>query len=653
MLVFFVVSIHIIFQEVSQMGVNALFSKSRFCIVLLFLLVNLSTFALLRVALLIKQLADIDTPIYQIALAFLIGLVHDLAFFSYLLIPFVLYLLVLPNRIYQNKIHKMVVFGFFIFFLYLLFFIELSEWTFWDEFGVRFNFIAVDYLIYTHEVVSNIIESYPLGWLLTGILAVTALCFLLVRRALSDTFNAYEPFLLRMKIAVALLLLPIISYAAVGSTWYQFSTNTYLNELAANGPYQFVSAFRNNELDYRHFYKMGDDQQLSNIIKNQLGSTEHALYNIKHTVKPTGEEKRLNIVLITVESLSAEFLATFGSKENITPYMDEWFKQGLLFTNFYATGTRTIRGLESLTLSIPPTPGQAIVKRPDNGKLFSFGRVLQQKGYDTVFLYGGRGYFDNMNAFYSANGYRIVDQTEFTSEEITFTNAWGVSDDIIFNRTLKEADKDFQNKQPFFFQIMTTSNHRPFTYPEGKIDLPSGSGRQGAVKYTDFAIHQFIEQAKAKPWFDDTIFVMVADHCAGSARKTELPVDKYHIPLFIYSPKHVPSVVNDVVSSQIDVAPTVLGFLNLSYESQFYGHDIMQMHKKEGRALISNYQKLGLFKDNKLVYLSPQQKVDVVDDPLGGHKQLDMDAASALVTENMAYYQSADYIWSHRLSRYQ
>jgi phosphoglycerol transferase MdoB-like AlkP superfamily enzyme len=637
------------------MGINALFSKSRFTIVLLFLLVNLGAFALLRVVLLIKQLADIDSPVYQIVLAFLIGMVNDLAFFSYLLIPFVLYLLVLPNRIYQSKIHKIISFGVFITCLYGLFFIELSEWTFWDEFGVRFNFIAVDYLIYTHEVVSNIVESYPLGWLLSGILIITVLCFLLVRKTLARTFTASESFPSRLKITGALLLLPVISYATVGSTWYQFSANTYLNELAANGPYQFFSAFRNNELDYRHFYKVGDDQQLSNAIKKQLGAEDAAgnLYNIKRIVKPVGEEKRLNIVLITVESLSADFLATFGNKENITPYMDEWFKEGLLFTNFYATGTRTIRGLESLTLSIPPTPGQAIVKRPDNGNLFSFGRVLQQKGYDTAFLYGGRGYFDNMNAFYSGNGYRIVDQTDFTQEELTFTNAWGVSDDIIFNRTLKEADQDFQANKPFFFQIMTTSNHRPYTYPEGKIDLPSGSGRQGAVKYTDFAIHQFIEQAKTKPWFDDTVFVMVADHCAGSARKIELPVDKYHIPLFIYSPKHVPAKRNDILSSQIDVAPTVLGLLNASYESQFYGQDIMQMTKEQGRALISNYQKLGLFKDNKLVYLSPQQKVDVVDDPLGAHKPLDMNAVASLVTEDMAYYQSADYIWAHRLSRYQ
>jgi phosphoglycerol transferase MdoB-like AlkP superfamily enzyme len=305
-----------------------------------------------------------------------------------------------------------------------------------------------------------------------------------------------------------------------------------------------------------------------------------------------------------------------------------------------------------LTLSIPPTAGQSIVKRPDNEKLFNLGHVLQERGYDTAFLYGGMGYFDNMNAFYEGNGYRIVDQNQFTSEEVTFKNAWGVSDDIIFNRTIKEADNDFSQDKPFFFQIMTTTNHRPYSYPEGKIDIPSGKSREGAVKYTDYAIQEFIKTAKTKPWFDNTIFVMVADHCAGSARKTDLPVDKYHIPLFIYAPKHVPVVENTTLSSQIDVAPTLLGLLNLRYESQFYGQDILKTAPEKGRALISNYQKLGLFKDNKLVYLSPQQKIDVVDDPLGEHHSVAPETQTDLVNDVMSYYQSADYIWTHRLSRY-
>ncbi len=628
------------------------FSRSRFSILGLFLFINLLTFALLRVALLAKQWLDIDTPFYQIIFAFVIGAIHDLAFYSYLLIPFTLYLLVIPNNWYQSKPHKWFVFSGFLLNLYGLFFLVLSEWTFWDEFGVRFNFIAVDYLIYTHEVVQNIIESYPLGKLLTGILIISMACFWLVKSLLTATLYATENFKRRAKIAGVLFLLPVISYFAIGRSTYQFSQNTYLNEIAANGAYQFFSAFRNNELDYHRFYRLGDDAQLSAKIKTELGASGEGLYNIKREIKGQGAEKRLNVILITVESLSADYLTKFGNAQKITPFMDEWFKDGALFTNFYATGTRTIRGLEALTLSIPPTAGQSIVKRPDNGKLFNLGHVLQERGYDTAFLYGGRGYFDNMNAFYSGNGYRIVDQTEFTAEEMTFKNAWGVSDDVIFNRTIKEADNDFGENKPFFFQIMTTTNHRPYTYPEGKIDIPSGQSREGAVKYTDYAMQEFIKTAKTKPWFENTIFVMVADHCAGSARKTELPVDKYHIPLFIYAPKHVPAVENKTLSSQIDVAPTILGLLNLNYESQFYGQDIFQMLPENGRALVSNYQKLGLFKDNKLVYLSPQQKVDMVYAPLGEHHILKPETQPNLVNDVMGYYQSADYIWTHRLSRY-
>lgn len=626
--------------------------RSRFAILGLFFVINLVSFALLRIALLVKQWADIDTPIVQILYAFLMGVIYDSAFYAYLLIPFTLYLVFMPIRWYAHVINKLISAIVFLMSLYGLFFLILAEWTFWDEFGVRFNFIAVDYLIYTHEVVQNIVESYPLGKLLTGVFIITVSVFLMVRHHFAVTFHHEETISRRMKIAGFLFILPLVSYFSIHRTTYQFSQNTYLNEIAANGGYQFFSAFRNNELNYRQFYRLADDAQLSQKIKTQLSATKDGLYDIKRQITADGPEKKLNIILITVESLSADYLTKFGNKNKITPFMDNWFQDGALFTNFYATGTRTIRGLEALTLSIPPTAGQSIVKRPDNERLFNLGHVLQERGYDTAFLYGGMGYFDNMNAFYEGNGYRIVDQNQFTSEEVTFKNAWGVSDDIIFNRTLKEADIDFSQDKPFFFQIMTTTNHRPYSYPEGKIDIPSGKSREGAVKYTDYAIQEFIKTAKTKPWFDNTIFVMVADHCAGSARKTDLPVDKYHIPLFIYAPKHVPIVENATLSSQIDVAPTLLGLLNLRYESQFYGQDILKTAPEKGRALISNYQKLGLFKDNKLVYLSPQQKIDVVDDPLGAHHILEPATQTDLVNDVMSYYQSADYIWTNRLSRY-
>lgn len=202
---------------------SKLFKKSRFSLILLFLLVNLAAFALLRLALLVKQWPDIDTSLDQIGSAFMLGFINDLAFYSYVSIPFTLYLLILPDSLFRSNLNKRLVSAGFFIHLYLLFFIETAEWTFWDEFGVRFNFIAVDYLVYTHEVVGNIIESYPLAWILAGLLILSTVCFVFVKKSLFDCFDAREAFSSRLKIAVPLLLFPVLSYALVGQSWHQFS----------------------------------------------------------------------------------------------------------------------------------------------------------------------------------------------------------------------------------------------------------------------------------------------------------------------------------------------------------------------------------------------------------------------------------------------
>lgn len=632
--------------------------KTRFSILWLAFEISLPVFFIFRIALLMRHFGAIDEPFFNVMASLVLGVIDDVAFLSYLLIPFAVYLLIVPERLYRSLFNKLLVYSVFFVCLFGLYFDLVAEWLFWDEFSVRFNFIAVDYLIYTHEVVNNIIESYPLSGLLSAIFIAAAATLMLFWRKITESLApAEQGFINRFKMALIVMSAPVLSYAAVDQSLHHISDNKFINEIAANGPYQFFAAFKNNEIDYRQFYALGDENRLSDEIKAVISgkngvANKPALYDISRRITSSGDEKRLNVIMITVESLSAEYLTQFGGKDKVTPFMDQWFEQGLLFTNFYATGTRTTRGLEALTLSIPPTPGRSIVKRPDNAKVFNLGRVLQQKGYDTVFLYGGRGYFDNMNEFFSGNGYRIVDQNDLTEDEIHFENAWGVSDEDLYRRALKEADREFADNKPFLFQIMTTSNHRPYTFPDGKIDIASGSGRLGAVKYTDYAIQEFIEAAKTKPWFDDTLFVLVADHCAGSARKAELPVDNYHIPLFIYAPLHIAAAQIDTLSSQIDVAPTVLGLLNISYDSHFFGKDILAMQPDEGRALVGNYQKLGLFKDNKLVFLSPQQNITVVNDPLNKAEPLNAEQYRALVEEDMAYYQAADYIWTHRLNRY-
>ncbi len=634
--------------------------ETRFNLIFQLSLVTLIAFALMRVVLLIRARPFIDDISSDLVYIFGQGLVYDIAFISYFYIPFVLFFLVLPNKWLNSRILGSLIQAGSFMVLYGLGFCLVAEWYFWSEFGVRFNFISVDYLVYRREVTDNILQSYPVFFILPVLFVLTGIVFYLIRPSILRTLCVKDSFKKRAVIATALLMLPLLSFAMLDQSQRRVSDNNYVNELASNGPYQLFAAFRNNRLDYRQFYATGNDHDLSPRLKNLVTGKDmipgEGTYDIDRYINAQEPAKKLNVMLITVESLSAKFLSRFGQKHDITPFMDEWFKQGLLFTNFYATGTRTTRGLEAITLSIPPTPGRSIVKRPDNRGMFTLGKVFKNSGYDTAFLYGGRGFFENMNAFFSGNGYRIVDQPCLSSSEVTFKNAWGVCDEDLYNRTIREANKSYKARKPFFFHLMTTSNHQPFTYPDGKIDLTpgegnGGSGRSGGVKYADYALSQLMNQAKKQPWFEDTVFVVVADHCASSAGKVGLPVEKYHIPMFIYSPKHIRPGEVDTLASQIDLAPTLLALLNISYESFFFGKDILSPDFK-GRALIANYQKLGLLNKEELLFLSPGKQINRIGLGQGNSVLEKVSKDYPGVRNLMAYYQGADYVFTHRLNRW-
>jgi phosphoglycerol transferase MdoB-like AlkP superfamily enzyme len=627
--------------------------RTRLAIVWPHILIALTAFAALRIILLVSAWPNLSHTIREGAYIMAAGMLYDLVFLAYCALPFVLLILLMPDKIYHSRLNRWVTYALSTTVLYGLYFSCTAEWFFWQEFGTRFNFIAVDYLVYTQEVIHNIMESYPLPPILTVLLGASLLSFIGIKKRLARALTVSESFSRRIFRTLPFILLATIALLFVSQSLRGLSTNNYANELASNGPYQLVAAFRNNKLDYRTFYAQGNDVALSRLLRDHLHINDRphvadTLFDIRRPISPIGEPDRLNVILITVESLSAKYLQRFGSRTGATPFMDRWFQQGLLFTNCYATGTRTTRGLEALTLSLPPTPGRSMVKRPDNARMYTLGKVLQDNGYDTAFIYGGRGFFDNMNAFFSGNGYRTVDETDFETGEIHFRNAWGVADEDLYRKALSEADRVHQSGQSFFFHLMTTSNHRPYTYPAGRIDIPSGSGRIGAVKYTDEALRRFIDLARQKPWYANTVFILVADHCASSAGKVGLDVAKYHIPLFFFSPGHIAPGEIDKLCSQIDVAPTLLAMLKIPYETHFFGADILNP-QFESRALIANYQKLGLLMDNdQLVILSPGKKIDLQQ----GERLLPVAKESALAREVMAFYQGADYILSHRLDRW-
>lgn len=498
---------------------------------------------------------------------------------------------------------------------YLLFFIyvfciilnAICEYVFWDEFGVRYNFIAVDYLIYTNEVIGNIFESYPVIPMLVGLVIVSLLITYLLLRKHNLSFSILPSFKTKLFITGIYIILFTLSCAILNfNLRFQQASNVYINELQANGLHRFYLAFLSSELEYDKFYITLPKDQVTAIVHEEYGSTNNNLQIIKDSLP----EVHKNIVLITVESLSASFLSRYGNTENITPYIDRLMDESLVFDNMYATGNRTVRGLEAVTLCLPPSPGESIVKRPNNSDLFSTGKILKEKGYIVQYLYGGDSYFDNMETFFSGNNYEIIDKKSFAKSEITFSNIWGVCDEDMYNKAIQIFNKNAETGKPFFGHIMTVSNHRPFTYPKGKIDISHDSkSREGGVKYTDYAIGRFIENAKKQSWFDNTIFVVTADHCASSAGKTEIPLDKYHIPALIYAPGYISSQRVNTLVSQIDIMPTVFGLMHFSYDSYFYGKDIFSPDYRS-RVFVATYQNLGYWENNILTVLSPVKRAE-------------------------------------------
>lgn len=594
--------------------------------------------------------------------AFACGLWYDLLAACYATVPWFLLTLLLPARLWRSNVMPWLLALITTVYAVVLVFIAVAEWFFWDEFQVRFNFIAVDYLVYTQEVIDNIQQSYPMPLIFSGLGVAGVLISGLLWKTGAVRWVCQGDAAWKHRI------LPVLTMAffAVGiasvcsqSQLPRFS-NEFNRELAKNGPYAFCAAFWESEIDYERFYlKHEPDNALARarslLTLSDTPPASADTSDLRRIIKHDGPEQHRNIVLISVESLSADYLRhfkqTFKIKSWLTPNLDRIADEGIFFTNLYATGTRTVRGLEALTLSVPPTPGQSIVWRPGNADMFSIGSVCRDRGYDTSYVYGGDAMFDNMRSFFSANGYRVVDRGTKSKADITFQNAWGVADEDLFRWSMQEADANAAANKPFFMHVMTVSNHRPFTYPEGRISKPQGS-RDGAVMYTDYAIGKFLDEAKSKPWFDNTIFIIVADHCSNSAGKVELDVTKYHIPCVIWNPHLIKPRVYDGLCSQIDVVPTVFGLLNWSYTTRFFGQDVFSpgYTAEHQRAYVSNYQKIAFITRDTLAMLKPKQQFTLgrVNLKTGALDQNHNEQLRTQLDDTIALYQSASWLFRNQ-----
>lgn len=585
---------------------------------LTFLLVNLLIIFSFRLGFFVSYYHRIveTEDLYKI---FMLGLRMDVLIISYILfIPTVL-LFLLPSKVTSLKYFNNFLIMFFTVFTALFFFMEFSTIGFLREYDNRPDNIFIEYLIYPKEILSTLWKANKIELIM--IIPLMILVFKMSHKLYSQVVTQYK----RIFYGYQILFFPIVGFLLfIGSrssfshrpanisTAY-FSSNRLSNELTLNSTYTLLYALyrlkheKNPAEIYGH---MEEKEVMARVQKYNSIEPHYYLDQQKipflHSQKVGVQRKKpLNVVVIIEESLGAEYVGVLGGLP-LTPYFDQLAKEGMLFTNLYATGTRTVRGLEAILTGFLPTPGTSVVKLSQSKKdFFTAGALFKQHGYSTHFIYGGESNFDEMKSFFFSNGFdKVFDQLNFKNPE--HLSSWGVSDEDL----MKEAHsiiKDIPADQPFFSVILTTSNHSPFDFPEGKIEYyeQPKETTHNAMKYADYALGKFFQLAKTAPYYDKTIFLVLADHNTRVYGDSFIPVEKFHIPALIIAPGLAPTK-NNLLASQIDLMPSLLHLSGLETIHPMVGHNLFTAPENfEGRSIMQYGNHFGFRVGNKLVVLKP------------------------------------------------
>jgi phosphoglycerol transferase MdoB-like AlkP superfamily enzyme len=632
---------------------RSLFLESRYLLILALALLFLAASLATRLGLLAMQHAVSKDGLSGVLAALGAGEAFDLTSTLWLVAPLAFYLAVLPERWFRHPVQRVLFWAGLGVTLFGTLFVAVVEFFFFSEFDSRFNFVAVDYLLYPTEVVDNVWESYPTGRILALLAAVTVLALVLLRKPLGAAWLRPASGADRVLATCGLTLLLLGTTAAVSPALAHVSEDRALNETAGNGYYSFWEALLGSGASYEGLYATRPEAALFRRLERLLAepASGRPSFADGSTLRPVcalAPERRMNVVVVLEESLGSEFIGALHPRDrSLTPAFDALAAQGTLLTHAYSTGNRTIRALEATTSSLPPLPGISIVRRPQSENLFTLPALLRDRGYQTLFVYGGRALFDGMGRYFENNGVdRIVEQSDYPAG--TFKTAWGVSDEAIFDRALLEMDAMHGTGRPFYSLLLTTSNHRPFDFPQDRLrwdhSLPR---RENAVRYADFALGRFLAGARSHAFFADTLFVVMGDHGARVYGAAEIPLASYEVPILFYAPSLVPAGRRvATLASSLDVPPTLLGLLGFSYSSKFFGHDAFRIDPSQGRALMTHNREVALLRGGRIAVLGLQQRVALygVDAATGAFTPVRQpDAAGReLIEDTIAYYAGAN-----------
>ncbi len=586
---------------------------------------------------------------------FTIGIRFDFIMLSYLAVLPAVLITFLPDSIlkYFNKFLNL----YFILFLFLFFFMELSTLNFINEYDTRPNRLFLDYLIYPKEVLGTLVKSYLPSMIITTILAIVSLFFAFKygKKLFYSVTSSYKSKLILFPVVAFFLFLgarsSLTTLRPINGSNAIFSSDQMTNSLGLNSLYTVVYAAYTltNEGNTDKYGKM-DEFEAYNRVKKYMDVTEFIDDEVPflHLIKPDSVVPKYNVVIFLQESLGAEYVGCLGGLP-LTPEFDKLSKEGLLFTNLFSSGTRSVRGIESVVTGFLPNPAESVVKLSNSQQNFyTLAEAFGKQNYNTSFIYGGMSNFDNMASFFNGNGFQnIIDETDFDDDgqKHAFKGVWGYSDEDLAIK----ANEYFTSlgDKPFFSLMFSSSNHKPFEFPDGRIKLHDKEKNtvNNAMKYADYSIGKFFELAKKEKYFKNTIFVVIADHNTRTFGKALVPIHKFHIPALIIAPNIKNGMTYDKLASQIDIPSTVLALSGITTKSPMPGRNLMTLPANTKGRTIMMFNETYAFKvDNDVIIINPnaeplQFKVekDSIFTAVDLDKEFAKDALAHLVASSKMY----------------
>lgn len=353
-----------------------------------------------------------------------------------------------------------------------------------------------------------------------------------------------------------------------------FSQDPFVNHYTLNPVFNFFYSLAEDLKGGPPLPDLASIDDAVEFTSNALAAG-HLPSPVARNIVPDSAERRMNVVLVIMEGMSRFNMGKYNGPANITPVLDSLKKISWWFENFYTQGIHTHNGIFSTLYSYPALLRKHPMNNIPSQQYYSIPQVLHERDYQNIFFVTHDGQFDNVSGFLTGNGFdRVYSQDDFPSDKILST--LGVPDDYLFEFSIPAMNLIYATGKNFLCGFMTGSNHRPLIFPEwAHIDFTSKEEEYRMVEYADWSVGRFLKMASSQPWYDNTIFVFIADHGMSFGHTYDMPLSFHHSPFIIHAPGlGLKSESFDALCGQIDVLPTVMGLMNMRYVNNTFGIDV-------------------------------------------------------------------------------